>query len=143
MKYERSAGAVVFTRQEKGVRYIIVREKSGFHSFPKGHIEAGETEMETAVREIREETGLEVSFISGFRITDEHTMREKPGVLKQTTYYLAEASGGRPSPRLNDVTEAGAYTFDEAFALFEHENLRQILTRADDCLRATLEDYPV
>ena len=55
MKYEKSCGAVIFRRAE-GWNVLLIRHTKGRHiSFPKGHVEQGETEAQTAEREIREE----------------------------------------------------------------------------------------
>ena len=49
MKYEKSCGAVVFTKINNEIRYVLVQQSEGFHGFPKGHMEDGETEEQTAV----------------------------------------------------------------------------------------------
>ena len=59
MVLEKSCGAIVYTIENGEIKYLIVEEASGSHSFPKGHMENEETEEETALREIREETNLE------------------------------------------------------------------------------------
>lgn len=140
MKLERSCGAVVFTRAGKEFRYVIVREKSGFHSFPKGHMEGEETERETAVREITEETGLTVSFLDGFKAVDQHTMREKPGFMKQVTYFLAEYANQSPQSLeafRSEIRELRVCSFSEAYHLFEFESARKILTKANNWLMMT------
>ena len=55
---EKSCGAVLYQRRNGQLRYLIARSSSGHVSFSKGHMEEDETEWETAVREIREETGI-------------------------------------------------------------------------------------
>ena len=67
MNWEYSCGAVVFTRTNGNVLFVIVQEQAGAYSFPKGHMEGDETEMETARREVFEETGLHPDFLPGFR----------------------------------------------------------------------------
>ena len=58
MKKEKSCGAIVY-REKDGVEILLIKHKNGGHwAFPKGHVENKETEEETALREIREETGL-------------------------------------------------------------------------------------
>ena len=57
-KLEHSSGAVLYTEEQGEIRYILVQERNGNWGFPKGHIEAGESRRQTALREIREETGL-------------------------------------------------------------------------------------
>ena len=76
MNREYSCGAVVFTRRAGQILYVIVQEQGGAYSFPKGHMEVGETETETARREIFEETGLHPDLISGFYEQDESSLRE-------------------------------------------------------------------
>ena len=60
MNYEKSCGAVVFTIQNHKIMYVIVQSKEGYYGFPKGHMEYEETEIETALREVFEETGLAI-----------------------------------------------------------------------------------
>ena len=74
MCLERSCGAVVFTRVNGEIRYVVVTEKEGAHSYPKGHMEGNETEEETASREVYEEIGLRPRFIPGFRQEDAQTL---------------------------------------------------------------------
>ncbi len=91
MKYEKSCGAVIF-RNNNGTReYFLIMNKKGnargHWGFPKGHIEQGENEFETAAREIKEETGLSVVFIGGVREVSSYSPR--PGVQKDVVYFLA------------------------------------------------------
>ena len=79
MNWEYSCGAIVFTRQNGQPLYVIVQEQAGAYSFPKGHMEGNETEMETARREIFEEIGLQPEFLDGFYQQDEYPLAEKPG----------------------------------------------------------------
>ena len=67
MEYVKSCGAVVFTHKDGEIHYVIIRAHNGEHGFPKGHMEPGETELETALREIAEEVGLKPAFVTGFR----------------------------------------------------------------------------
>ena len=67
MKKEKSCGAIVY-REKDGVEILLIKHKNGGHwAFPKGHVENKETEEETALREIWEETGLKVKLDKGFR----------------------------------------------------------------------------
>ena len=117
-KHEKSCGAVVYANTDEGVRYVLIHSHKGYWSFPKGHVEPGETEHETAAREIREETGLRVRFVEGFRETDTHALvREgRPDTVKDIVYFLAECDDPIPCPQ--DVTEvAGAALMDYDSAL--------------------------
>jgi len=130
MYWEKSCGAVVFTRREGQLLFAIVQEKSGAYSFPKGHVEGNETEMETARREIFEETGLRPEFVEGFCQTNEYSMAEKPGTWKKVTYYLAEFGNELPIPREGEIRRVLVFLYEQAFNLFEYEDTRRVLTAA-------------
>lgn len=136
MTYEVSSGAVVFTRIGGEVRYVLVRSLEGYYGFPKGHIEGAETEEQAALREIREEVGLSVRFIPGFRTTDEHTLPQKPGVMKRVIYFLAEYEGQEIRPQAEELLEAPLVPYEEAMKLFQFESSRRILKEANDFLTA-------
>ncbi len=90
--YQKSCGAIVY-RENSGVReYLcLLQARSGSYSVPKGHAEAFETERETAEREAREEAGIELAFIEGFRREMHYTLREK--ISKTLVLFLAECRG--------------------------------------------------
>jgi ADP-ribose pyrophosphatase len=67
---ERSAGGVVYyDAGGDGPVYLLMSNRKGYWEFPKGHVDQGETEEEAAIREVREETGLnDVKIVSGSRL---------------------------------------------------------------------------
>ena len=90
MKREKSCGALVVRKNGDSYDLVLLRHRFGGHwSFPKGHVEAGENERQTALREVREETGLPIRLFDGFRESVEYF--PKPGVKKQVVYFLGEA----------------------------------------------------
>ena len=133
--HEKSCGAVVYTETEDGVRYLIVQGTSGNYSFPKGHIEADETEHETAAREIFEETGLRPVFVDGFRETEEYPVRKK-GRTKVVVYFLARFEGETVVPRDEEIRDFWVMPFDEAYRTLKRESARKILAAADAFLRS-------
>ena len=130
MTMERSCGAIVFTRREGEPLYVIVQEAAGAYSFPKGHMEAGETEMDTARREVLEETGLRPVFLEGFRGDDEYDLAEKPGTRKHVVYFLAEYGTEPLTPRLGEIQRILLLPYAQAMRCFEHEGTRRVLARA-------------
>lgn len=87
MMREKSCGALVYRKKEDQYELLLIKHRCGGHwSFPKGHVEAGENELQTALREIKEETGLEVQLHDGFRQSVEYF--PKPHVKKQVVYFL-------------------------------------------------------
>ena len=89
MTYEKSCGALVIHFDKEGVAHVLmIKHVSGGHrSFPKGHVEAGETEHMTAEREVMEETSIRIHIHEKFR----HSVFYSPrvGVKKEVVYFLA------------------------------------------------------
>ena len=135
MKYEKSCGAVVFTRENEEIRYVIIRSLEGYYGFPKGHVEGSGKEEETALREICEETGLKPRLLDGFRTTEEHPIPKKPGVIKQVVYFLAEYEDQEIVFQKEELLTAALMTFEEAMNAFQFENNKRILAEADEYLR--------
>lgn len=127
MKLEKSCGAVIVKRGHLS-KFLLVRQNDGHWGFPKGHVEGSETEMETAKREIREETGLEVSIDSRFRMVD--TYSPKQGISKDVVYFLANPVTEDLMPQLSEISTVRWCTFNEAQKLFNFESNRNILNAA-------------
>ena len=130
MKWEKSCGGVVFSRENNTIRYLIIRHLGGHCGFPKGHIEPGESEEETAIREIREETGLTVSLIAGFRAADSYPLPNKPGVWKEVVYFLAEFSDQAIQTQPEEISEAYLVSYEEGLGLLPFPEAKRILTDA-------------
>lgn len=131
---EKSCGAVVFTRTPDGIKYVIVQSLEGYYGFPKGHCDKGEREEETALREIREETGLDVRIIPEFRYVDVHAIPQKPGVMKQIVYFLAEYKSQIVVHQQEELSGAYLMSYDSAMNAFQWESSKLILTQANDYL---------
>jgi bis(5'-nucleosidyl)-tetraphosphatase len=131
MTFEKSAGAVVFYRG-KQTEYLLLH--SSYWGFPKGHMENGEDEHQTALREVREEAGLDVIILDGFREVDAYSFRRKgEPVEKQSVYFVAQAR--ERNARLSHEHDDMAWlSFDEALARLGYEGGREILRKANDFL---------
>ncbi len=136
MTWEKSCGAVVFTRVNGQVKYLLIANLKGIYGFPKGHVEPGETEEQTALREIREETGLQVTLLPGFRTVDEHLIPEKKDTMKQIVYFLGTYDGQEIAYQKEELSGAYLVSCEEAMGMFQFESSRRILAEADEYLRA-------
>lgn len=88
--YEKSCGALIFYRNKQGVRVLLVKNHNGrYWSFPKGHMELNESEEATAIREIKEETNLDVKIIDGFREVSDYC--PFGNIKKRVVFFLAQA----------------------------------------------------
>ncbi len=130
MNLETSCGAIVYTKRDGQYLFVIVQEQSGAYSFPKGHMESGETEIETARREIFEETGVRPAFLDGFREMDEYDLKEKPGTRKQVVYFLAECGNELLVPQQGEIRKIVLLPYTQAMQCFEYEGTRRVLTSA-------------
>lgn len=132
---EKSCGAVVFTRNKDEIRYVLVQSLEGRFGFPKGHIEGSETEEETALREIREEVALVPVLLSGFREMTQYTL---PGtqIQKQVVLFLGEYQNQTPQFQQEELLCVRLVSFEDALQLLSHEDMRQILRKAEEFLQA-------
>ena len=139
MVYEKSCGALVVRRE--GDRYFIlmIRHKAkGNRSFPKGHMEAGETEYVTALREVMEETSSRIAIISDFRATVNYS--PSPGVMKEVVYFLAFTTNPDIKPREGEIAEVEWVPLDKAESCLAHENDKTVFRAAIERMqRMTVE----
>ena len=134
MKYEKSCGAVVFTKINNNIKYLLIQNLSGIYGFPKGHVEHGETEVETALREVYEEVGIKIKLINGFRTEDEHLIPEKENTLKKIVYFLGEYDNQAFIYQKEELSSAILVDFETAMNLFQFESSKRILKEANDFL---------
>ena len=147
--HERSAGVIPFRLDgERGPQFLVlhsatVRNPRAKWEFPKGGMEAGETTLQTAAREFREETGLTAwSFREGFEKSLSYTyIRRGRKVVKTVTYYLVEVHDIAPLARSDEHVEDpfGHWfhwgSFDQITRLLYHTKIRQVFAEAHDWLR--------
>ena len=130
MQSFKSCGAVIFTRRDSEILYVVIRQINGDHGFPKGHIEPGEDEHATALREIREEVGLNVEIMEGFRQETSYPFPQRPDVIKQSVYYLAAYSAQEICCQPGEVAEAYLLPYEQARELLTFSETKRILTEA-------------
>ena len=126
---EKSCGAVVYWQGEGERLYLIEQRRGGHFAMPTGHVEAGESEAQTAAREIREETGLLVTVDTGFRQTD--TYSPYPGCVKEVVYFTARASSRETTVQPEEVRAIVRLPLLEALERLSYESDREILRAAD------------
>jgi len=141
MEKEKSAGAVVFRKEDSKFYYLLLHYQSGHWDFPKGHIEKGEEEKETVKREIKEETGIEdIEFIPGFRERITYFFRKSydknkksPLVFKEVLFYLVKTK----TKQVRISYEHTGYKwlpYNKAIKQITFKNAKEILEKANNYL---------
>jgi 8-oxo-dGTP pyrophosphatase MutT (NUDIX family) len=96
--------------------------------FAKGHVEKGETEVETALREVKEETNLDVEILPYFKEQVYFFMRK---TKKQVIFFLAKAKPGQKMKlQESEILDATWATYQEAKRLLKFTNTKQMLEKA-------------
>jgi len=129
MIWEKSCGALVVRREGDQFYILMIRHKAGGNrSFPKGHVEAGESEYATAMREVMEETSSRIAIVSDFRATVNYS--PSPGVMKEVVYFLAFTTSADIKPRAGEIAEVEWIPLEEAEESLTHENDKTVFRSA-------------
>jgi len=135
MAKERSYGAVV-VRRDADLQYLILQYGAGHWDLVKGHGKRGESEAETVLRELEEETGItRTAFIPGFR-EEIHYFFQRRGrtVYKEVVYYLIET----PEIEVTLSDEHIAYQwlpYAETLEAITFGNSRRVVNKAHEYLK--------
>lgn len=128
---ERSAGGVVVRLSESGPRVLLIRDPYRKWGLPKGHLEPGESSEEAALREVREETGLD-----GLRLgpdlgeIDWIFRKDGYSIHKFCRFYLMDSATGSPRPEIAEgITECRWLDPAEATRTVAYDNAREIVRR--------------
>ena len=125
---EKSCGAVVYKKEEEKIYFLIEEMKAGHYSIPKGHVENNETEIETALREIKEETNLEVNLDSNFREVVSYSPYE--GCIKDVVFFVAKAKTFDMKEQLIEVTSLKWLEPVDAINILTFDSDKEVLKKA-------------
>ena len=129
MNYEKSCGAIVYRKHHGNTEILLVRHlKSGHWSFPKGRMEAGETEEDTARREIKEETGLDVLLDTGFRETVNYS--PKKNTKKTVVYFVGMVASHELIPQQDEISELRWLEIEQAGNVLTYDNDKLLANKA-------------
>ena len=130
-----SAGAVLYTVIGGERRYVLVREKNGSYGLPKGHVEPGETLAQTALREVREETGVLATLHADQpAMVDEYPIAG--GDIKRVSWFIAQYASQTPVADRTQVLGVLVLPLDAALKTLTYGSTREILRKVDQQLGA-------
>lgn len=136
MLHEKSCGAIVYRKFHGNTEILLIKHiNSGHWSFPKGHVEAGETEVQTAHREILEETSIDVIIDPTFRETV--TYSPKKDTIKVVVYFLAKAKNVDFVPQEDEISEIRWVDISYAGNILSYENDRAIGLPSKNAIKDT------
>jgi len=135
MKTEKSCGAVLFTEINDKRYYVLVSAGNDINcGFPKGHVEPNETEQDTVLREIWEETCVKAEIINGFRTQIEYILPD--GVTnKQVVFYLARFENQEAKTNPEENLDVILLPFDEALHALTFDDTKKVLIEADNWMK--------
>lgn len=120
---EKSCGCIII----KNNKVLLIKQTKGHWGFPKGHMEKGETEIETAIREVKEETNLDVKIDANSRCTMEY-MTDK-GKLKEVVLFIAKCTGGETKAQECEISDMKWLDFEEAIKTITYDNTREVFRK--------------
>ncbi|CAL7946676.1 unnamed protein product [Xylocopa violacea] len=131
----RACGFVIFRRVQKKIEYLLMQVSYGKHHWtpPKGHVDPGESDMETALRETEEEAGFLASDLKIFKDVKHELTYTVNGKPKIVVYWLAELLNDEKPVRLSGEHQAFKWlSLEEACQLAEYQDMQNALTKFHD-----------
>jgi 8-oxo-dGTP diphosphatase len=129
-----SAGGIVF----KGDKVLVVKnasikdKKTAYWGFPKGHLEKGEGSKEAALREVKEETGIEAKISSKLGEVSYIFTQYGERIFKVVTFFLMEYVSGEDKAQLNEVSQINWLSPKDALEILSFKNDKEMLQKALD-----------
>ena len=128
MKKEKSCGAIAY-RYLGGELYILMIQMNlGHWSFPKGHVEENEKEEETAIREVKEETNIDILIDKNFREVTTYSPMED--IMKDVVYFVGTPISNKLIPQEEEVSDVMWVHSEDALNIITYESDKNILLKA-------------
>lgn len=135
--HEKSCGVIVYNDSNGERKFLLLHYPGGHWDFPKGHVEEGETEKETAQRELAEETDItEFEFIEGFKDFVEYWfMQSGKKIFKHVVFFLAKTSAEQVKIS-HEHQDSIWLNSEEALERLTFDNAKNLFRKADNFLKS-------
>jgi 8-oxo-dGTP pyrophosphatase MutT (NUDIX family) len=135
MLKEHAAGGVVFRCTPVGIDLLMITDRFGKLTLPKGKLEPGEGSREAALREIQEETGISGNILAEILLVKYIYEDPQRGTIdKQVDYYLIQALSDEINPQIEEISSAQWLPTERAITECGYVNNLEVLTRAKELL---------
>ncbi len=120
MKKEKSCGTICISDE----KVLVIRQKQGFYGFPKGHVEEDETEVETAIRETKEETNIDVLVDESLRFSLSYVVNDI--IDKEVVYFIAKPQNENIRIQESELLDATWVDIDDVYNILTFYNLKNL-----------------
>lgn len=134
VKKHHSIGIILFFRFPRKIKYLLLKQHQGHWGFPKGHIERGEKYIETALRELKEETGIrKIKLIkSKILLRDLYSFNNgKNKIIKTVDYFIAESYVDIVKIDNNEIINYKWLTYEKGVERLTFSKSKKILKKAN------------
>ncbi len=136
MIHEKSCGVVLYHVDDSGlVEFLLLHYPEGHWDFPKGHVEDGEEDMQTALRELEEETGFsDVKIVAGFKEKMHYFFTKKEGTVSKVVWFFVAKASHKDVKISHEHKDFEWLPYKAALKKLTFENARGILKKAKQFL---------
>ena len=141
---EISVGAIIYKKTNENILFLLVYSaRNKEWGFAKGHIEQNETELQTAKREIEEETGIKnITFVKNFRETDSYKIKgtlpstKNRIINKKVIYYMCYTNEDFTiNCSDNEIGKCQWVNYTDALSLLKYDKQKEILNKANKFIK--------
>ena len=122
-KQEKSCGAVVYNPKKHS--FLIIKMLNGNWGFPKGHTEDQETDIQTAIREVTEETGINIEILDGFKKSIKYI--PFPEVLKEVIFFIGITEEEKVTIDKDEIEDYMWCSYEEALKMITYKPQRDVM----------------
>ena len=107
---------------------LLIKQGNGDWGFPKGHMIDGESEFETAIREVKEETNIDILIDENYRYVISYMVNEN--TMKDVVFFIAKKLSNVLIPQESEIDKLEWLDMNDALNKISHEDVKDVLKKA-------------